>query len=275
MTICKETIESHYEIIDTITPSAPREIHRAVGAVMTALQQGTIKVAEQKDKTWLVNDWVKKAISLYFRLTTSMTFEAGFTNYYDKVPLQFKELDAASVSARGIRIVPNATVRQAAYIGNNVVLMPCFVNIGAYIGAGSMIDTWATVGSCAQIGKNVHISGGAGIGGVLEPIQSTPTIIEDNCFIGARAEIAEGVIVRENSVIAMGVHLGKSTKIYDRQSKTITCGEVPPNSVVVPGSIPSKDGSYSTYAAIIVKQRDAKTNAKTTLNTLLREKNEA
>jgi len=214
---------------------------------------------------------IKKAVLLYFVLQKNQLINGGYTNYFDKVPLKYADIDQDQAAKIGARIVPPATIRKGAYLAPNVILMPSYVNIGAYVDSGTMVDTWATVGSCAQIGKNVHLSGGVGIGGVLEPLQANPTIIEDNCFIGARSEIVEGVIVEAHSVISMGVFIGQSTPIYNRHSKEISYGRVPTGSVVVPGNLPSKDGTHSTYAAIIVKQVDEKTRSKVSLNELLRE----
>jgi 2,3,4,5-tetrahydropyridine-2-carboxylate N-succinyltransferase len=222
------------------------------------------------DGRWQVNVWLKQAVLLYFRIHDNVVIEGGFTRFYDKVPLKYTDYDAARFRAEGVRVVPHAIVRHGAYVAPNAVLMPSFVNIGAYVGPGTMVDTWATVASCAQIGSNVHLSGGVGIGGVLEPLQATPTIIEDNCFIGARSEIVEGVIVGTGSVISMGVFIGASTRIYDRTTGETFQGEVPPGSVIVPGSLPSKDGTHGLYCAVIVKRVDAQTRAKTSLNELLR-----
>lgn len=248
----------------------PDDLAKAIDETIELLDQGQIRVAEKINHTWQVNEWVKKAVLLYFRLQQNAVITDGFTNFYDKVPLKFAQTTEAEFKQIGARIVPPATARKGAFISNNVVLMPSYVNIGAYIDSGSMIDTWATVGSCAQIGKNVHLSGGVGIGGVLEPLQANPTIIEDDCFIGARSEIVEGVIVEQGSVISMGVFIGQSTPIYNRATKKITYGRVPPYSVIIPGNLPSKDGTHSTYAAIIVKQVDEKTRTKVSLNELLR-----
>jgi 2,3,4,5-tetrahydropyridine-2-carboxylate N-succinyltransferase len=251
--------------------TASAEIRDAVSRVIAQLDAGALRVAQKQDGEWIVNQWLKKAVLLSFRLTDNAVMPAGgFTQFYDKVPSKFANYTAEDFAAGGFRVVPPATARRGAFIGKNVVLMPSYVNIGAYVDEGTMVDTWATVGSCAQIGKNVHLSGGVGIGGVLEPLQANPVIIEDNCFIGARSEVVEGVIVGENSVISMGVFLGQSTKIYDRETGEVFYGRVPPGSVVVPGNLPSKDGSYSLYAAIIVKKVDAKTRAKTAINELLR-----
>ena len=249
------------------------DIRKAVNAVLGGLNTGHIRVAEKKGVgQWEVNQWVKKAVLLSFRLEDNKPMGAGgYTQFYDKVPSKFENFSAADFAAGGYRVVPPAMARRGCFIGKNVVLMPSYVNIGAYVDEGTMVDTWATVGSCAQIGKNVHLSGGVGIGGVLEPIQAGPVIIEDNCFIGARSEIVEGVIVEENSVLSMGVYLGQSTKIYDRDTGEVHYGRVPAGSVVVPGSLPSSDGKYSLYAAIIVKKVDAQTRAKTAINELLRD----
>ena len=249
------------------------DIRKAVNAVLGGLNTGHIRVAEKKGVgQWEVNQWVKKAVLLSFRLEDNKPMGAGgYTQFYDKVPSKFENFTAADFAAGGYRVVPPAMARRGCFIGKNVVLMPSYVNIGAYVDEGTMVDTWATVGSCAQIGKNVHLSGGVGIGGVLEPIQAGPVIIEDNCFIGARSEIVEGVIVEENSVLSMGVYLGQSTKIYDRDTGEVHYGRVPAGSVVVPGSLPSSDGKYSLYAAIIVKKVDAQTRAKTAINELLRD----
>ena len=249
------------------------DIRKAVNAVLGGLNTGHIRVAEKKGVgQWEVNQWVKKAVLLSFRLEDNKPMGAGgYTQFYDKVPSKFENFTAADFAAGGYRVVPPAMARRGCFIGKNVVLMPSYVNIGAYVDEGTMVDTWATVGSCAQIGKNVHLSGGVGIGGVLEPIQAGPVIIEDNCFIGARSEIVEGVIVEENSVLSMGVYLGQSTKIYDRDTGEVHYGRVPAGSVVVPGSLPSSDGKYSLYAAIIVKKVDVQTRAKTAINELLRD----
>ncbi|BBO59774.1 2,3,4,5-tetrahydropyridine-2,6-dicarboxylate N-succinyltransferase [Mycoavidus sp. B2-EB] len=256
--------------------SACAEVREAVAHVLDKLDSGALRIASPHstapaDSGWEVHQWLKKAVLLSFRLSDNTPAAGGYTQFYDKVPSKFAQYSADDFAAGGFRVVPPAFVRRGAFIAKNVVLMPSYVNIGAYVGENSMIDTWATVGSCAQIGKNVHISGGAGIGGVLEPLQANPVIIEDNCFIGARSEIVEGVIVGENSVISMGVFIGQSTKIYDRETGETLYGRVPPGSVVVAGNLPSPDGLYSLYAAIIVKKVDAKTRAKTALNELLRE----
>jgi 2,3,4,5-tetrahydropyridine-2,6-dicarboxylate N-succinyltransferase len=235
------------------------------------LNAGRIRVAERQGVgQWTVNQWVKKAVLLSFRLNDNKVMRAGDLGFYDKVDTKFAHLDEAQMRATGVRVVPPAVARRGSYLAKNVVLMPSYVNIGAYVDEGAMVDTWATVGSCAQIGKNVHLSGGVGIGGVLEPVQANPTIIEDNCFIGARSEVVEGVIVEENSVISMGVYIGQSTKIYDRATGEVSYGRIPAGSVVVSGNLPSADGKYSLYCAVIVKKVDAGTRAKTSINELLR-----
>ncbi|WP_108646161.1 2,3,4,5-tetrahydropyridine-2,6-dicarboxylate N-succinyltransferase [Polynucleobacter rarus] len=249
------------------------ELKNAVASVIDGLNNGSLRVATRVSVgNWTVNQWVKKAVLLSFKLQDNEVMPAGgFTQFYDKVPSKFADYTAADFAAGGFRVVPPAIARRGSFIGKSVVLMPSYVNIGAYVDENSMVDTWATVGSCAQIGKNVHLSGGVGIGGVLEPVQAGPVIIEDNCFIGARSEVVEGVIIEENSVLSMGVYIGQSTKIYDRETGEVHYGRVPAGSVVVPGSIPSKDGKYSLYAAIIVKKVDAQTRAKTAINDLLRD----
>lgn len=251
--------------------SAKTNLHLAISEIISKLEGGELRVAEQTPQGWRVNSWVKQAILLYFALNQNKLITGEISNYYDKVPLQFTATAQQEFQAKQVRVVPPACVRRGAYIGAKTVLMPSFVNIGAYIGTGCMIDTWATIGSCAQIGNNVHISGGAGIGGVLEPLQANPTIIEDNCFIGARSEIVEGVIVEAGAVISMGVFIGQSTKIYDRSKDEIIYGRVPAGSVVVPGSLPADNGKYQTYCAIIIKRVDAKTRAKVAINQLLRD----
>lgn len=245
-------------------------LRKAVNEALQLLDSGKARVSEKVNGSWITHQWLKKAVLLSFRLNQNQVSEAGFTKFYDKVPLKFDNYSDNDFAAGGFRAVPGAIVRQGSYIANNVVLMPSFVNIGAFVDAGTMVDTWVTVGSCAQIGKNVHLSGGVGIGGVLEPLQANPTIIEDNCFIGARSEVVEGVIVEEGSVLSMGVFIGQSTRVYDRSTGEIHYGRVPAYSVVVPGNLPSIDGSHSTYAAIIVKRVDAKTRSKTSINELLR-----
>jgi 2,3,4,5-tetrahydropyridine-2,6-dicarboxylate N-succinyltransferase len=238
--------------------------------VIAELNAGRIRVAERQGVgQWTVNQWVKKAVLLSFRLNDNKLMRAGDLGFYDKVPTKFAHLDEAALRETGVRIVPPAVARRGSFIAKNAILMPSFVNIGAYVDEGTMVDTWAAVGSCAQIGKNVHLSGGVGIGGVLEPMQANPTIIEDNCFIGARSEVVEGVIVEENSVLSMGVYIGQSTKIYDRATGEVTYGRVPAGSVVVSGNLPSADGKYSLYCAVIVKRVDAQTRAKTSINDLL------
>jgi 2,3,4,5-tetrahydropyridine-2,6-dicarboxylate N-succinyltransferase len=248
----------------------PRELDEALEECLQGLDGGTLRVAEPTASGWLVHEWLKKAVLLYFRTHENRVIDAGFTRFYDKVPLKYADASEATLRSGGARIVPQALVRRGAYIAPDVVLMPSYVNIGAYIGPGTMVDTWATVGSCAQIGRNVHLSGGVGIGGVLEPLQAAPTIIEDDCFIGARSEVVEGVIVEAGSVISMGVFIGQSTRIYDRASGAILQGRIPAGSVVVPGTLPAADGRYSLACAVIVKRVDAKTRAKTSINELLR-----
>lgn len=261
-------IDSGYENADSVSQEA---LTRAVRTTLELLDAGKIRVAERTDGGWEVQDWTKKAVLLSFRLNENQPVDAGYTQFYDKVPLKYSGYGAADFARDGVRVVPDAIVRHGAYVASDVVLMPSYVNIGAYIDEGTLIDTWATVGSCAQIGKRVHVSGGVGIGGVLEPLQASPTIVEDDCFIGARSEIVEGVIVEEGSVISMGVFIGQSTRIYDRQTGETYFGRVPAGSVVVPGNLPAKDGSHSLYCAVIVKQVDAKTRAKTGINELLRQ----
>jgi len=250
--------------------SMPSDVKNAIESCLAGLDDGSMRVAEKHGDEWRVNEWLKKAVLLSFRAADNVAIDGGFTTYYDKVPVKHAGRDAASLAADGVRIVPPAVARRGAYIAPNVVLMPSYVNIGAYVDSGTMVDTWATVGSCAQIGKNVHLSGGVGIGGVLEPVQAAPTIIEDNCFIGARSEIVEGVIVGEGAVISMGVFIGQSTKIYDRETGEITFGRVPPGAVVVSGSLPSADGKYALDCAVIVKKVDEKTRGKVGINELLR-----
>jgi 2,3,4,5-tetrahydropyridine-2-carboxylate N-succinyltransferase len=245
-------------------------IRDAVNRVLGMLDEGRLRVAEKINGAWKTHQWVKKAVLLSFRLEDNLVIKGGFSNYYDKVPSKFTGYDLEHFRTGGFRVVPPASARRGCFIGRNVVLMPSYVNIGAYVDEGTMVDTWATVGSCAQIGKNVHLSGGVGIGGVLEPVQADPTIIEDGCFIGARSEVVEGVIIGEGSVLSMGVYIGQSTKIYNRETGEVAYGRVPPRSVVVPGSLPSAKGDYSLYCAIIVKQVDAKTRAKASINELLR-----
>lgn len=247
------------------------EVSEAVEETITSLNSGELRVAENIDNDWKVNQWVKKAILVSFKLRDNKITDTGYTKFYDKLTSKFSNIEEEYLKKNNIRIVPQAIAREGTYVGKNVVLMPSFMNIGAYVDDGSMVDTWATVGSCAQIGKNVHLSGGVGIGGVLEPLQANPTIIEDNCFIGARSEIVEGVIVKKNSVISMGVYIGQSTKIYDRETGDVSYGVIPEGSVVVSGSLPSKDQKYSLYCAVIVKKVDEKTRSKVGINELLRE----
>jgi 2,3,4,5-tetrahydropyridine-2-carboxylate N-succinyltransferase len=266
-------IEEAWEQREGLTPNrAPEELRQAVEDCLDGLEEGRLRVAEPTGAAgeWKVNQWLKKAVLLSFRLHQNEVIEAGFTRFYDKLPLRWGEASVRSIEQSGARIVPPATVRRGAHIGHDAVLMPSYVNVGAWVGPGTMVDTWATVGSCAQIGANVHLSGGVGIGGVLEPLQANPTIIEDGCFIGARSEVVEGVIVECGSVLSMGVYIGQSTKIYDRATGEILRGRVPAGSVVVPGSLPSEDGSHSLYCAVIVKQVDERTRARTSVNEILR-----
>lgn len=266
------TIEEAFERRLQISPSTVEPpVAKAIKDALEGLDNGTFRVAEKVGGTWTVNEWLKKAVLLSFRIQPNKPMAGGYTNYYDKVPAKFADFEERQFADAGFRIVPPAAVRYGAYIAADVVVMPSFINIGAYVDSGTMIDTWATVGSCAQVGKNVHISGGAGLGGVLEPLQASPTIIEDNCFIGARSEIVEGVIIEEGSVISMGVFIGQSTKIFNRLTGQITYGRVPKGSVVVPGNLPAKDGNYSLYCAVIVKQVDEKTRSKVSINELLRD----
>jgi 2,3,4,5-tetrahydropyridine-2-carboxylate N-succinyltransferase len=277
MSDLQATIAEAFERRADITPrSVETHVKEATLEAIRMLDSGEARVAEKKNGTWVVNDWLKKAVLLSFRIQDNAFMKGGFTNYYDKVPSKYADYNAREFRAGGVRVVPPATARNGAYIAPGVVLMPSYVNIGAYVDSGTMVDTWATVGSCAQIGKNVHLSGGAGIGGVLEPLQANPVIIEDNCFIGARAEVAEGVIVGEGSVLSMGVYIGQSTKIVNRATGEILYGRVPPFSVVVSGTMPGKllpNGAPgpSLYCAVIVKKVDEKTRAKTSVNELLRD----
>ena len=268
----QQIIDTAWENRADFSPkAAPNDVREAVAHVIAELDKGTLRCAEKKDGDWVVNQWVKKAVLLSFRLEDNVPMPAGgYSQFYDKVPSKFANYTVEDFAAGGFRVVPPAIARRGSFIAKNVVLMPSYTNIGAYVDEGTMVDTWATVGSCAQIGKNVHLSGGVGIGGVLEPLQANPVIIEDNCFIGARSEVVEGVIVEENSVISMGVYLGQSTKIYDRETGEISYGRIPAGSVVVAGNLPSKDGTHSLYCAVIVKKVDAKTRAKVGLNELLR-----
>jgi 2,3,4,5-tetrahydropyridine-2-carboxylate N-succinyltransferase len=268
----RQTIEEAFEHRAEITPRSVETLVRdAVQDTIDRLDRGEIRVAEKRDGVWVVNDWIKKAVLLSFRIEDNAFMKGGFTNYYDKVPSKFQDFNSRDFRDAGVRVVPPATARRGAYIAPGCVLMPSYVNIGAYVDSGAMVDTWATVGSCAQIGKNVHLSGGVGIGGVLEPVQAAPTIIEDNCFIGARSEVVEGVIVEEGAVISMGVYIGASTKIYHRETGEILYGRVPAGAVVVPGNLPAKDGSHSLYCAAIIKQVDARTRGKVGINELLRD----
>ncbi len=265
----EETIE--YAFDNRAQGIADRDaVEGAVKQALALLDSGEARVAEKIDGEWHVHQWLKKAVLLSFGLTENVVIESGHSRFYDKVPMKYADYTSEQFAADGVRVVPDAIVRRGAYVAPDVVLMPSYVNIGAYVDSGTMVDTWATVGSCAQIGRNVHLSGGVGIGGVLEPVQAGPTIIEDDCFIGARSEVVEGVIVEQGSVISMGVYLGQSTRIYDRSSGEISYGRIPAGSVVVPGNLPSPDGKYSLYCAVIVKQVDARTRAKTGLNDLLR-----
>lgn len=266
-----DIINTAFEHIQQITPNTvSTDLRQAIIATLDGLNTGKYRVAEYVDQKWIVHEWLKKAVLLYFRIQKNVMATAGCQYFYDKIPLKYEGLNDLDFAESGVRVVPGSVARYGAYIAPSVILMPSFINIGAYVDVGCMIDTWATVGSCAQIGKNVHISGGAGIGGVLEPLQAQPTIIEDNCFIGARSEVVEGVIVERDSVIGMGVFLGQSTKIYNRLTGEISYGRVPAGSVVVAGNLPAADGSHSLYCAVIVKKIDAKTRAKTALNEILR-----
>jgi 2,3,4,5-tetrahydropyridine-2,6-dicarboxylate N-succinyltransferase len=264
-------IEAAFEQRTTLSPQTlSPQLSAALEESLQLLDSGEARVAEPRNGSWIVNEWLKKAVLLYFRTHDNTVMDAGYTRFYDKVPLKYAAADAAGLKSGAARVVPHAIVRKGAYIAPNVVLMPSYVNIGAWVGPGTMVDTWATVGSCAQIGRNVHLSGGVGIGGVLEPLQASPTIIEDDCFIGARSEVVEGVIVEAGAVLSMGVFIGQSTRIFDRTTGQILQGRVPAGSVVVPGTLPSADGKYSLYCAVIVKRVDAQTRAKTSINELLR-----
>jgi 2,3,4,5-tetrahydropyridine-2-carboxylate N-succinyltransferase len=272
MTDLQSIIDKAFDNRSNISPkNAEPALKQAIADVIAGLDSGKLRVAEKSGSDWVTHQWLKKAVLLSFRMEDNQVIRDGYTNYFDKVPAKFAAYGEGDFREGGFRVVPPATVRTGAFIGRSVVLMPSYVNIGAYVDEGTMIDTWATVGSCAQIGKNVHLSGGAGIGGVLEPLQANPTIIEDNCFIGARSEVVEGVIVEAHSVLSMGVFIGQSTKIYDRATGEIHYGRVPSGSVVVPGSLPSADGRYSLACAVIVKRVDATTRAKTSINELLRD----
>lgn len=272
MSDIQNTIEEAFGNMADITPRNVDTVTRdAIMEAIELIDKGELRVAEKKDGEWQVNQWAKKAVLLSFRIQDNEFMKGGFTNYYDKVESKFASYNARDFRDAGVRVVPPASVRKGAYVAPSCVLMPSYVNIGAYVDSGTMVDTWATVGSCAQIGKNVHLSGGVGIGGVLEPLQASPTIIEDNCFIGARSEVVEGVIVEEGSVISMGVYIGQSTRIYDRENDEILYGRIPAGSVVVSGNLPSKDGRYSLYCAVIVKRVDEKTRSKVGINELLRD----
>ena len=273
MSNIQSIIEDAFENRSSITPkSVSKELKEAIDEAITGLNNGSLRVASRKNSTqiWETHQWLKKAVLISFRIKDNSVINGNYTNYFDKVEPKFTHFQHKDFEEGGFRVVPNAMVRQGSFIGKNVVLMPSYVNIGAYVDEGTMVDTWATVGSCAQIGKNVHLSGGVGIGGVLEPIQASPTIIGDNCFIGARSEIVEGVIVEDNSVISMGVYIGQSTKIFDRETGEVSYGRIPKGSVVVSGNLPSKDGLYSLYCAVIVKKVDEKTLSKIGINELLR-----
>lgn len=264
-------IEEAFERRAEITPrNVEANLKESIAQVINLLDTGKLRVAEKIGAEWVTHQWIKKAVLLSFRIEDNSFIKGGFSNYFDKIPSKFADYSSRDFRDGGFRVVPPAAVRRGSFIANNVVLMPSYVNIGAYVDEGTMVDTWATVGSCAQIGKNVHLSGGVGIGGVLDPVQANPTIIEDNCFIGARSEIVEGVTVGENSVISMGVYIGQSTKIYNRETGEISYGRIPPGSVVVSGSLPAENKQYSLYCAVIVKQVDAKTRSKTGINELLR-----
>jgi 2,3,4,5-tetrahydropyridine-2-carboxylate N-succinyltransferase len=273
MSNIQSIIEDAFESRTSITPkSVTNEIKGAINEAMDGLNNGSLRVASREGSTqnWETHQWLKKAVLLSFRIKDNSIMDGNYTNYFDKVESKFAHFKEKDFAEGGYRVVPNAMVRQGSFIGKNAVLMPSYVNIGAYVDEGTMVDTWATVGSCAQIGKNVHLSGGVGIGGVLEPIQAGPTIIGDNCFIGARSEVVEGVVVEDNAVISMGVYIGQSTKIFDRETGEVSYGRIPEGSVVVSGNLPSKDGTYSLYCAVIVKKVDAKTRSKVGINELLR-----
>jgi 2,3,4,5-tetrahydropyridine-2-carboxylate N-succinyltransferase len=268
----RQIIDEAWEDRANLSPSAaPARFGDAVAHVLGELDQGTLRVAEKIDGQWTTHQWIKKAVLLSFHLENNSVTDAGPMRWFDKVPNKFSHYDAYSFEKGGFRVVPGAVARRGSFIGKNVVLMPSFVNIGAYVDEGTLVDAWATVGACAQIGKNVQLSGGVGIGGVLEPLQAGPTIIGDNCFVGARSEVVDGVIVEDNCVISMGVYIGQSTKIYDRATGEVSYGRIPEGSVVVSGNLPSADGKYSLYCAVIVKRVDAQTRAKTDINELLRD----
>jgi 2,3,4,5-tetrahydropyridine-2,6-dicarboxylate N-succinyltransferase len=269
----QQIIDQAWDDRASLSPQgAPKEVSEAVEHVIAELNAGKLRVATRESVgKWTVHQWVKKAVLLSFRLSDNVLMKSGELAFFDKVPTKFSHLSAEEMAATGVRVVPPAVARRGAFVARGAILMPSYVNIGAYVDEGTMVDTWATVGSCAQVGKNVHLSGGVGLGGVLEPLQANPTIIEDNCFIGARSEVVEGVIVEENSVISMGVYIGQSTKIYDRETGEIHYGRVPAGSVVVSGNLPARDGSHSLYCAVIVKKVTAATRAKVSLNELLRD----
>ena len=268
----ENTINQAFEIRTELSPNkVSADIREAVNESLRLLDRGEFRVAEKVDGQWVVNQWLKKAVLLSFRINDNRVMDGGETRYFDKVEPKFGSYSPEDFHKAGVRVVPPAAVRRGAFVAPGVILMPSFVNIGAYVDSGTMVDTWATVGSCAQIGKNVHLSGGVGIGGVLEPLQAGPTIIEDNCFIGARSEVVEGVVVEEGSVISMGVYIGQSTKIYNRMTGEVSYGRIPAGSVVVSGNLPAKDGSHSLYCAIIIKQVDEKTRGKVGINELLRD----
>jgi len=272
MSDLQRIIEEAFERRAEITPrKVDTHVKEAVSEAIGLLDKGKLRVAEKQGDDWVVQQWLKKAVLLSFRIEDNVFMKGGFTNYFDKVPAKYSDYNSRDFRDSGVRVVPPAAARRGSFIAPGVVLMPSYVNIGAYVDSGTMVDTWATVGSCAQIGKNVHLSGGVGIGGVLEPVQANPTIIEDECFIGARSEIVEGVIVGRGAVVSMGVYIGQSTKIYNRMTGEISYGRVPPGAVVVPGSLPSKDGKYSLYCAVIIKQVDDKTRGKVGINELLRD----
>ena len=273
MSNIKLIIEEAFESRSSINPkSVSNEVKEAINEAINGLNNGSLRVASREGSTqnWQTHQWLKKAVLLSFRIKDNSIMDGNYTKYFDKVESKFANFEEKDFSEGGYRVVPNAMVRQGSFIGKNAVLMPSYVNIGAYVDEGTMVDTWATVGSCAQIGKNVHLSGGVGIGGVLEPIQAGPTIIGDNCFIGARSEVVEGVVVEDNAVISMGVYIGQSTKIFDRETGDVSYGRIPQGSVVVSGNLPSKDGTYSLYCAVIVKKVDEKTRSKVGINELLR-----
>ncbi|HEV7717069.1 MAG TPA: 2,3,4,5-tetrahydropyridine-2,6-dicarboxylate N-succinyltransferase [Steroidobacteraceae bacterium] len=271
MSNLQTTIESAFEHRAQITPSnAEKPLLQAIDECIELLDTGRARVAEKKDGQWVVNEWLKKAVLLHFRTHDNTIMDAGYARFFDKVPLKYANATEEQLRAGGVRVVPHAIARKGSYVAPNAVLMPSYINIGAYVDSGTMVDTWVTVGSCAQIGKNVHLSGGVGIGGVLEPLQASPTIIEDDCFIGARSEVVEGVIVEQGAVLSMGVFISQATRIYDRATGKVYRGRVPAGSVVVPGTLPSEDGKYGLYCAIIVKQVDAQTRKKTSINELLR-----